>query len=94
MPLLYKLSKTLEELNITKNKLATEGKFRVATLHELEKGKAKSITFEMLESILNTINELSAAEGKRVITITDIIEYIPNRNQATINNEVLPIDNP
>ncbi|MCM3271135.1 helix-turn-helix domain-containing protein [Paenibacillus elgii] len=78
MPIQINLSKTLNELNITKNKLATEGKFRVATLHELENGKAKSITFEMLTNILDTANRISASEGKRQITINDIIDYIPD----------------
>lgn len=77
MPLIYKLPDTLNELDITKNRLATEGKFRVATLHELEKHKAKSITFEMFETILETLNKITAAEGKRQITINDMFEFIP-----------------
>ncbi|GMX64415.1 helix-turn-helix transcriptional regulator [Paenibacillus elgii] len=82
MPIKIKLSETLKELNITKNKLATEGKFRVATLHELENGKAKSVTFEMLQKILDTANRISIAKGKRLITVNDIIDYELNDNET------------
>ncbi|WP_342421876.1 helix-turn-helix domain-containing protein [Paenibacillus sp. FSL E2-0178] len=75
MPIVYKLSDTLEELDITKNKLATEGKFRVATLHELEKGKSKSISFETLERILVTINKITLIEGKRKVVLNDVIDF-------------------
>jgi DNA-binding Xre family transcriptional regulator len=76
MPIIYKLEDTLKELDITKNKLATEGKFRVATLHELEKGKSKSISFEILEKIIVTLNELTSEEGLRKVTLNDVIDFV------------------
>lgn len=86
MRIKYKLPDTLKELDITKNKLATEGKFRVATLHELERGKAKSISFETLERILDAANKITFSEGKRKVILNDIIEYIPDPDIEKENN--------
>lgn len=70
------LQNTLDELGITRNKLAVEAKIRPATLHSLVKGHASQIKFDTLSSILNALNDMALVKGAdKIYTITDIIDY-------------------
>lgn len=70
------LQNTLDELGITRNKLAVEAKVRPATLHSLVKEQASQIKFETLTSILNTLNDIAFENGiNKRYTITDIFDY-------------------
>lgn len=70
------LQNTLDELGITRNKLAVESKIRPATLHSLVKGHGAMIKFETLDALLNAINEIAIEKNiNKRYTITDIIDY-------------------
>lgn len=70
------LQDTLDELGITRNKLAVESKVRPATLHSLVKGHTTLIKFDTLNILLNTLNDIAIGKGiNKVYTITDIIDY-------------------
>lgn len=74
----FNLGKTLEEIGITRNKLAVESKTRPATVLDLVSGDSKRIEIETLTNLLDALNKESRARGIiRTITISDIIEYIP-----------------
>ncbi|MBU8759292.1 helix-turn-helix transcriptional regulator [Bacillus licheniformis] len=70
----FNLNNILDELEITKNKLAVEAKVRPATIGDLCDGKTKRLELETIEKILNILNEFS--HGKSY-TIDDIILYEP-----------------
>lgn len=69
----YNLEKTLDELNISRNKLAVEGKIRPGTLYAITNGTSKSVTLETAHKIINTIYELTGT----VIEYSDIVEIKP-----------------
>jgi predicted transcriptional regulator len=75
----YNLGETLSEIGITRNKLAVESKTRPATVLDLVSGESKRIEIDTLISLLDTLNRISKERGiTRTITISDIIEYIPD----------------
>lgn len=74
------LDDTLKAADISRNKLAVEGKIRAATISDLCNGKSKSISFETLTKIVTTLNELTGKQHE----INDIItiEY-SNKDEIT-----------
>jgi DNA-binding Xre family transcriptional regulator len=72
----YKLGEILNELEISKNALAVEGKIRPATVAKYEKGDVSRIESETLLGILNTANKIARQQGKdKTFGIEDLIEY-------------------
>lgn len=70
------LGDTLNDLGITRNKLAVESKIRPATINSLVKGDAALIKFDTLCTMLDTINDIAIEKGKgKQYTIKDIIDY-------------------
>jgi len=61
-----------EGKQISANRLATEAKIRSNTVYELINNQSKAINFETLDSIINTLIELTGDEN---INIEDIIRY-------------------
>jgi len=60
--------------NLTRNKIAVEGKIRPATLSELCNGKSKAISFETLTRIIDAMNKLNLQDGgKRRYKLEDIM---------------------
>lgn len=73
MTIKFTFNETLENNpTLNRNKIAVEGKIRPATLHDLAKGKAHSITFDVLTNILDTMNNL---DNSRDYDINDIFIY-------------------
>lgn len=76
MEIKFKLGETLKELEISNNKLAVEAKIRPGTIGDLVSGKSKSINFDTLVTIINTLNRISFEKGNiKKYGITDVIEY-------------------
>ncbi|MFS0857359.1 helix-turn-helix domain-containing protein [Paenibacillus taichungensis] len=74
--MLFKLEKTLRELDITRNKLAVYSDVRPNTINDLANGDAKRIEIDTLEKILKSLNEISMTRGMpRTYNIEDILEY-------------------
>ncbi|MCI1763628.1 helix-turn-helix domain-containing protein [Heyndrickxia oleronia] len=70
------LDKILDELNITKNKLAVEAKLRPNLITELTEGKSKAIKFETLIKILDTINSIAIIKNiGKTYRVEDLIYY-------------------
>ncbi len=70
------LQRTLDELDISKNRLAVEGKIRPNTIYDIVDNRITLIKLDTLESILNTLNRISREKGYfKTYTITDIIDY-------------------
>jgi len=70
------LQSTLDELEISGNKLAVESKVRPTTIYSIIRNEIASMKLETLNSLLNAINEIASEKhiDKRY-TITDIIDY-------------------
>ncbi|MCY8273270.1 helix-turn-helix domain-containing protein [Bacillus sonorensis] len=68
----FNLNNILDELGITKNKLAVEAKVRPATIGDLCEGETKRLELETIEKILNVLNDISPT---KTYTIDDIILY-------------------
>jgi DNA-binding Xre family transcriptional regulator len=76
MTLEFKLGAILEELGISKNALAVEGKIRPATVAKYEKGDMGRIEIETLVGILDTLNRLASEKGiDKTYSLEDLIEY-------------------
>ncbi|MEG9297040.1 helix-turn-helix transcriptional regulator [Mangrovibacillus sp. Mu-81] len=76
MTLEFKLGEILEELGISKNALAVEGKIRPATVAKYEKGDMGRIEIETLVGILDTLNRLASEKGiDKTYSLEDLIEY-------------------
>ncbi|WP_418026774.1 helix-turn-helix domain-containing protein [Paenibacillus sp. JJ1722] len=74
----FKLGDILEELDISRNKLAVEAKIRPATVIDMVNGKTKRLELETLVHILDALNRFARQRRfTRAITLADIIEYIP-----------------
>lgn len=71
------LGKTLDDIGITKNKLAVESKVRPNTISDIALNKARSINFETLEKIVTTLNTLDTT---RTFDITDVFVYSDNQS--------------
>lgn len=70
----FVLHETLEKegVKLTRNAIAVRAQVRPATLHDIAKQQAKSISLETLEKILDAMNEL---DETRSYDIGDIIRY-------------------
>ncbi|MBY0144269.1 XRE family transcriptional regulator [Neobacillus niacini] len=76
MTLEFKLGDVLEELEISMNALAVEGKIRPATVSSYVKGDVSRIEVETLVSILDTVNRLAEEKGlKHSYSIEDVVSY-------------------
>lgn len=74
----FVLESTLNELGISRNYLAVEGKIRPATLHEMVHGKAVRLDLETLRKILVTLNRIAKEKGlERQYDIAAIIRFLP-----------------
>lgn len=69
--IVFTLNKTLDELNLSRNRVAVEAKIRPAAVGELFKGESKAIRIDTLEKILDTLNRL----GNRKVTLNDVMTY-------------------
>ncbi|RFB34018.1 helix-turn-helix domain-containing protein [Brevibacillus sp. VP] len=78
----FTLEKTLERLNITRNRLAVEAKIRPNTISDLTIGKTKRLEFATLISILDELNRVAKERGERAVTIEDIIAYDPDISEV------------
>lgn len=70
-----KLDQIIEEIGITKLKLAKVSDIRTSTISDLTTNKAnvKALKIDTLERIINALNEI---QSDKVYTITDIIESV------------------
>jgi len=68
--IVFNLGKTLDDLKITKNKLAVESKVRPATIAQLVNGESRRIELDTLTNILDALNRFDPNIG-----IKNIIEY-------------------
>lgn len=69
------LGETLKDNeHLTRNKIAVHAKIRPATLHDLvnQNGKVKSLPFDTLNAILDSMNEL---DETRTYDISDVFVY-------------------
>ncbi|ALP37154.1 control protein [Paenibacillus sp. IHB B 3084] len=74
----FKLGDILEELDITRNRLAVEAKIRPATVIDMVNGKTKRLELETLVHILDALNKFARQRRfTRTISLADIVEYIP-----------------
>lgn len=64
---------TLDKYNLTANKLSVESKVRSATIYNILNGEVKSITFNTLEAIVNTLIELTGDDN---INVNDIFTFV------------------
>jgi predicted transcriptional regulator len=73
----FTLGKTLNEINITKNRLSVESKIRYSTITDMVSNQSKSINIQTLTAILDTLNDLAQEKGlRRNIDIDDVFVYI------------------
>jgi DNA-binding Xre family transcriptional regulator len=81
MGLKFKLGEIREELKLSKNAIAVEGRLRPATIAKYEVGKVERIESKTLVGILDSINRLAIKKAKKegseakVYKIEDLIEY-------------------
>jgi DNA-binding Xre family transcriptional regulator len=73
------LDRILNILDISKNKLAVEGKLRPNLILEMTDGKTKAIKLDTLATILDTLNDISISQGKGFIDVSDILSYVPDK---------------
>lgn len=74
--MIFRLDEALEELDITRNKLAVYAEVRPNTVNDLANGDTKRIEIETLEKILKSLNEISMTRGmQRTYNIEDVFEY-------------------
>lgn len=73
----FTIGKTLNSLNITKHKLATESKVRYNTITDMASNQTKSINIQTLTAILDALNEIANEKGiKRTIDVSDVFIYV------------------
>jgi len=73
----FTLEETLNELNITKNKLAVESKIRSNTIIDMVTNQTKSIKLITLIDILDTLNRLGKEQGlNRTFDVDDVFIYL------------------
>jgi predicted transcriptional regulator len=77
----FNLKETLDQLKITRNKLAVESKTRPATILDLVSGDTKRLELSTIVAMLDTLNQFAKEKGYREITFHDILEYIPDNNE-------------
>ncbi|KFN01807.1 XRE family transcriptional regulator [Bacillus clarus] len=74
--MIFTLGQTLNELGITKNKLAVEAKIRHNTISDLVNGDASSIRMDTLQSIIDTLNVFATENGiDKVYGIKDVVKH-------------------
>jgi DNA-binding Xre family transcriptional regulator len=78
----FTLRKTLNELDITRNKLAVEAKVRPNTINDMVNGDIHRMDLQTLSDIIDTLN-LIAIENRmeKRYDINDIMEYEMNIQQ-------------
>ena len=81
--IIFTINKTLDELNITKNRLAVEAKIRPNLILELANGDTKAIKIDTLIKILDTLNEIAKNKGlDKEYNVTDIIYYCSKKEPS------------
>lgn len=78
MAIRFKLAELIEEhknAGVTKNALAREAKVRPNLVYELCSGKTRRIDIETLNTLLNTLNDMT---GKQFL-IQDVLQYLPDK---------------
>lgn len=71
----FTLAQTLEELEVSRNKLAVKSEIRPATIGDMVNEETKRIELDTLISILDTLNMFAREKGYRPITIDDVFVY-------------------
>ncbi|MBZ4222490.1 helix-turn-helix transcriptional regulator [Bacillus wiedmannii] len=75
--MVFTLGETMEEIGITKNKLAVESKVRPATISNLVNGEVGLVRIDTLQSILDALNQLAAENNiDKTYRIEDVVQYI------------------
>lgn len=69
--IIFTLGKTLNELNLSRNKIAVESKVRPLTIRDMVNNETKSVRIDTLESILSALQRLA----NRKITLDDVFVY-------------------
>ncbi|MGM1044893.1 MAG: helix-turn-helix domain-containing protein [Bacillota bacterium] len=71
-----KLEYTLDRVGMSLRQFGLRSGLRPNTLSELKNNKAKQISFETIDKILNTLNTISIERELNVeFTILDLIDY-------------------
>ena len=75
-----RLDQVIEEIGITKLKLAKVSDIRTTTISDLTTNKAnvRALKLETLERIINALNEI---QTDKVYTLADIIESVPSEDE-------------
>lgn len=74
--IIINLEHILNDLGITKNKLAVEAKLRPNLISELVEGKTKAVKLDTLAKILETLNRLSREQGlSNIYDVGDLFSY-------------------
>jgi DNA-binding Xre family transcriptional regulator len=71
----FNLEKTINELDITSNRLAVLAEVRPNTISDLIKGSTKRIELETVEKILEALNYEATRKNKKYYQIQDIVQY-------------------
>lgn len=83
MGIRFTLDKTLNEVDITRNKLAVEAKIRPATIADIVHGKTKRLEIDTLINLLETLQKLVNDKGlDRRITIEDILVFESTKKES------------
>lgn len=72
----FTLGKTLNEMNISRYKLASESKVRPNTIKDMVSNQSKSVTLTTLTAILEALNKIADEQGiDRFFDIEDVFIY-------------------
>lgn len=75
------LQETLDEIGISKNKLAVESKIRPNTIINIANDKAKSVNFDTLVKIISTLSSLAKENGIiRSFGVSDVFVYVEDES--------------
>ncbi|GIP20165.1 helix-turn-helix transcriptional regulator [Paenibacillus sp. J22TS3] len=73
----FNLEHTIQQIGITKNKLAVLSEVRPNTINDLANGTSKRIEIDTLEKILTTINQISVMRGlNKRFNVSDVVEFV------------------
>ncbi|PYE51655.1 helix-turn-helix transcriptional regulator [Paenibacillus barcinonensis] len=76
------IDKVLSRLGVSYNQLAVRSKIRPNTLTELKHNRAKQVSFETIDRILTTLNDIAIERELGVVfDIQDIMKYDYNKNE-------------
>jgi len=73
--IIFKVDKLLDELDVTANYVARQGKINPQTVYSFKNNTVHRVDIESLEITIHILNKISKEKGMGSVGLEDVIDY-------------------